>query len=237
MSSRSDRRSASLRSEVATSTAVPSSASCVMIRWISSLAPTSTPWVGSARTSTWAARRAGARGRPSARCPRTWRRSAAPRSGLDGEPPDHVAGDLLLASAVDPDLGPDSSGRCETEMLKRSAGRRTSPAPCGWRAAARCRAAAPRAGGADGPRSPRGAAGRRSGGACRRPPPRSRRRRSRRARRARRSRPGAPARRRRGSGPRRSARRGRAAVAGGRGRAAWSSSRVSPTISSTTLRT
>ena len=45
-------RSASGRSDVTTSTAVPFSASSVMIRWISSLAPTSTPWVGSASTST-----------------------------------------------------------------------------------------------------------------------------------------------------------------------------------------
>ena len=50
--SRSEIRSASGRSEVTTSTAVPFSASSVMIRWISSLAPTSTPWVGSASTST-----------------------------------------------------------------------------------------------------------------------------------------------------------------------------------------
>ena len=44
-------RRASGRSEVTTNTAVPSSASSVMIRWISSFAPTSTPWVGSASTS------------------------------------------------------------------------------------------------------------------------------------------------------------------------------------------
>ena len=50
--SRSEMRSASGRSEVTTRTAVPFSASSVMIRWISSLAPTSTPWVGSASTST-----------------------------------------------------------------------------------------------------------------------------------------------------------------------------------------
>ena len=40
------------RSDVTTSTAEPLSASSVMMRWISSLAPTSTPWVGSASTST-----------------------------------------------------------------------------------------------------------------------------------------------------------------------------------------
>ena len=191
---RSEMRSASGRSEVTTSTAVPFSASSVMIRWISSLAPTSTPCVGSASTST--------SGRST-----SWRASTT----FCAFPPDmaligcrscgvRTASRLIMSRATVRSRARstkvpkrDSSFRCPAEMLNaidwkpnipsslRFAGSSAMPSFCASprrpRARSSCRRAASR-------RSSRGRSRR-----CRR---RSPRRRSPRARRGRRSRPGGP---------------------------------------------
>ena len=206
-----------------------------MIRWISSLAPTSTPWVGSARTQHL---------RPSTSCRASTTFCALPP---DIAPMDCFSLGVFTASrlimslatvrlpaAVDPGRTCDSSGRCPAEMLNEMGWNENMP--CGLavgRQQRDARAAAPARGDRGAIASPSSRMRRRWPGPCRRWWRRSRRHRSRRGRTGRRSRQAGPTRPPRGTCP--AAPGPPARVAGGpsgTARSPRSSLRMPPTISS-----
>ena len=190
--SRSAIRSASGRSEVTTSTAVPLSASSVMIRWISSLAPTSTPWVGSASTST-SGRSHQLAGQHDLLRVATGHRAdrLALVRRLHREPLDQVVGDRAFPGPVDEDAEAATAAcRCPAEMLKAMDWKENIPSSLRLAGSRAMPSAGPPAGNAGAIALPvEQQSRRRWPGRSRRCRRRSRRRRSRPARTGRRSRP------------------------------------------------